>query len=649
MRIFTLILLTTFLITPIVAVQSLVDKEGLDWTEDQPRYGGTLHAATLNDPRTFSGMLTGAGDDWRFIQYMSNGLVKFIHDETYGIYTPVPDIALSWDFSDDGLTYTFYLDPDACWSDGTPLTAQEVKWNVETAREYHFLGEQNFGKLASIETPDDHTIIFTLTETYSEFGDLYQFNAFWGSMLPRHIFEGTDILTNPRSLVDPVTTGPFRVKEYVKGSHAILERNPNYWKKDKWGNQLPYLDQVIVHIVPSTTVMVAGLDEGDYHRTPVSAENYQWLKSRADTGLNDLKLSEYTPITDGQDTMIFNMRREIIGNLKVRQALVHIIQGYKQQMIDNARFGLASEAFSVIGTGGGASWAFADPRTDPDVPFYEYDPVKANQLLDEAGYPKGSDGIRFSIGFLVCNCRPEEVKMGEIMREAFRDEIGVDLVLDITDNPTWITRTFVDWNFDISIRTYDTGPVIGNLRSRYHTDSIVRMPWRNAAGYSSQIVDDAMSAALAAPNREISGPLWRTVQIEMLKDLPYYALISTSNVIGRNLEFRGPGAYLGMKDDGWGLGRLNSDSDRMWWTLGEPVPLWETTVTDTPPVTDDVTGELEARIDSLESDILDIKGYISELSQDIAAIPIAGTDYMSYIGIVIGLIAVVYTYTTSRE
>jgi peptide/nickel transport system substrate-binding protein len=213
---------------------------------------GTVVAAIDNDPPTLN---PGISTD-----YATGEIAAKIYESLVWLdieSTPQPSLATSWDAAPDGRTYSFKLRQGVTWHDGKPFTAADVK----------FTFEEVLGKLhprmaavlkslgAVIETPDDHTAVFRLQRGYAPF--LVQMTVFDAPILPKHLFEGTNIPAAPASQA-PVGTGPFKFQEWNRGANIRLTRNENYWDKPK-----PYLAEVVFQIVPQAANRSAGLQTGE--------------------------------------------------------------------------------------------------------------------------------------------------------------------------------------------------------------------------------------------------------------------------------------------------------------------------------------------------------------------------------------------------
>ena len=166
------------------------------------------------------------------------------------------DLAESWDISEDGLTYTFHLRQDVKWHDGQPFTAADVVWTIEdilregsAAVSYKMISD-----IDTITAPDDFTVVITLKQPNSAF--LANVASYYGfNILPRHLYEGTDVRANPHNLA-PVGTGPFKFAETVPGSHTVMVANPDYFGEG------PYVDVLVFRTIPNLATAISALEAG---------------------------------------------------------------------------------------------------------------------------------------------------------------------------------------------------------------------------------------------------------------------------------------------------------------------------------------------------------------------------------------------------
>ncbi len=223
-------------------------------------------------------------------------------------------------------------------------------------------------------------MVVAFSKPYAPF--LHQMTCQEGAIIPKHLYEGTEILKNPHNTDRPIGTGPFRWKEWVRGSHITMERNPDYFRPG-----LPYLDRMIAKIIPDQAARTLALEAGEVD----FIQSYFLPKERVQQ-LAKLPALQMMQDTDqpGNFLLFFNMRNKPLDDPRVRQALATALD--RQLMVDQVLFGLGTVGRSAIHRAYG--WAAAQ---DVDyAKLYAYDPARAKRMLDEAGY-REKGGPRFSI------------------------------------------------------------------------------------------------------------------------------------------------------------------------------------------------------------------------------------------------------------
>jgi len=283
--------------------------------------------------------------------------------------------------SEDGLTITYKLREDVKWSDGEPFTSADVKFTWEAIMNPKNMVKSRSGYelMESVETPDDYTAVVKYKEYYAPY--LTRF----APVLPKHILgELPDINDAPYNRM-PVGTGPFMVTEWVSGDHITMVKNPHYREADK-----VKIDTVFFKIIPSREVGIAQLKAGDIDGVwdLIEAQIPQMEKDpEVDLYLANSLTSERLVMNHSSPVPPHNgdpdYPHPILADLKVRQAIQYAID--KQLIVEKLLYGKAKVNTSEIPDG----WAH-----NPDLKPSEYNPEKAMQLLDEAGWKVGADGIR---------------------------------------------------------------------------------------------------------------------------------------------------------------------------------------------------------------------------------------------------------------
>jgi len=303
-------------------------------------------------------------------------------DKAADDFATIPGLAESWEESNGGLTYTYTLRQGLEWSDGEPITAEDVAWNVNTAREQEW--DNMISAVANIEATvvDERTVELTSSVPDPKLPtmDVY--------LVPRHIWEpiATDYdATTQYEALDGVGSGPFVVSDFAKGQSVTMVANPKYWG---WGGDTPAIDQVIFQLFENPDAMVAALLQGQLDAIhgfpPGSAEALEAdpdieVVAGQQGGFDEIAINGGA--VDGQP-------HPALLDVAVRRAISHAVD--KAAVIEDLWFGLATP-LEAVSPGADTKWI-------PDIPEdgqFGYDPELAKQILDGAGYlDTDGDGVR---------------------------------------------------------------------------------------------------------------------------------------------------------------------------------------------------------------------------------------------------------------
>ena len=489
--------------------------------EGPPR-GGTLVIALSDDPGHFNPGITTGFNVHAVTGSMFNGLVELDDNAN-----PHPDLAQSWEVSDDSTTYTFHLADGVRWHDGEPMTSADVKFTFENILlNYHSRTKGGLsGILASIDTPDDTTVVFNFTQPYAAL--LQRLNSTEAPILPKHVYEGVDDVQTADANLSPVGTGPFKLESYQIDNEITLVRNDDYFKAG-----LPYLDRVVFRVIPDQNTQVLALEEGEV--------DYIWRVPGGEierlSGTDSITLHNVNSGPGGGfciPTLTFNSDREVFSDLRVRQAIAHAVN--RDQIVAQVLFGQGRVATGPINSQ--MAFAYSDDVTD-----YPYDVDRANALLDEAGY--ASDGTRFSIDLLVFSFGVFP-KYGEVMRQNLA-EVGIDVEVTPLDRSAFIPRVFGERDFDTNIISYcnNTDPSIGVARM-YVSTNIGDIPFSNGAAYVNPQIDELFNDAASTPDVARRGELYAEIQRILTAELPYLWLVETQFTAGSGANVGGLQANSG--------------------------------------------------------------------------------------------------------
>lgn len=500
----------------------------------EPVRGGTLVAiAHPGEPSVLTSAIVQTGQVQTVSSKVFDGLVRY--GENFALE---PELARDWAVSKDGKEIRFNLRGNVRWHDGQPFTSADVKYSYENVwLKIHPRARATLAAVEELQTPDPLTVIFKLRNPAGVI--LGALNAVELTILPRHLYEGTDVLTNPYNS-KPVGTGPFKFKEWVRGDRIVLERNPDYWEAGK-----PYLDRIVYRIIPDATARYAAFETGAVHLgtlSPVSIIDLE--RAQANKTLN-VEFRGYEWLASAI-TGEFNVRKPPFNDVRVRRAVAHSID---------------LEAFSKVTTRG-----IGKPGTSPvlstqtkfyaseGLPSYPYDRAQAGRLLDEAGYPRKSDGTRFSISIDWLPFGESFLRFAEYFRQALKP-VGIEVTVRNQDLPQFFRRVYSDNDFDfiISHRAGFGDPQIGVDRYFWSKAILKGVPWSNGSGYSSPEMDRLLDAGHTAPTEEKRVEIYKQVQVQAQTDIPHFTLLenrqySVSSTRLHGLTIGSNSVYDNLKD-----------------------------------------------------------------------------------------------------
>ena len=317
--------------------------------------------------------------DWNVVTTQYDLMLKFGDEDL----SAAPNLAESCEPNDDYREWTCTIRDDVKWSDGTPMTSKDIAFTYEFVMDKSSpLYRSYFSQNPTFETPDDQTLIWKSPDP-----TFYPMTPPWVYIIPEHIwnqFEDADLKeVKAFENVPSVTTGPFYLSEVNPGQDWTLEKNPHYWGDE------PNFDQIRYQHFTNQDAMVQALKNGD-----IDAAAY--LEPSLLPALeSDPNITVQRDVSDWWLNLAFNFGGQgpdadplpALHDKDVRTAIAMAID--KQGIIDKAYNGAGVPGESII--------RLASPTWHYDVPDEDvlpYDPDAANALLDEAGYPKDSDGVR---------------------------------------------------------------------------------------------------------------------------------------------------------------------------------------------------------------------------------------------------------------
>jgi ABC-type transport system substrate-binding protein len=337
-----------------------------------PKQGGAATVTFNNDLTTLDPHVGYDWQNWSVIKSIFDGLM----DYKPGTTELEPDLAESFTVSDDGLTYTFTLREGLKFHNGRPVTSADVKYSLERAinpatqspgggyfgmiKGYDDVSGGKAAELAGVATPDDRTVVITLTRPDATFLHLMAIN--FSYVVPKEEVEKAGADWGKQ----PLGTGAFKFVEWTPGQRIVLERYPDYFRKG-----VPYLDRLTFEFGQDPTVAVLRLKKGEVDIVGDGIPPAQFAEVMADPANKEL-IAVGEQLHTGYVTM--NVTQAPFDNPKVRQAVNMAINKDRIVRLINNRGAPASQALPP-----------AMPGYNPDNKGYAYDPEGAKKLLSEAG------------------------------------------------------------------------------------------------------------------------------------------------------------------------------------------------------------------------------------------------------------------------
>ncbi len=429
--------------------------------------GGVFTETGLGDITTFNPLVSEDAASGGALALILEGLTTWdpVREEV------IPALAKSWEVSDDKLTYTFHLRKGLVWSDGHPLTADDVIFSLRAIYDERVPTRVRFffkieGKPFTYEKVDDLTVRISTPKPYAPF--LLNMGSL--PILPRHKLEkALDNNTLPKQWStgtaknkpwEIVASGPFILESYRPGERVVFARNPNYYKIDSAGQRLPYIGHVINKFVKDVNASVTAFSQGLTDADSINPDHVAWVSRSAkvrDFTIYDRGPSanisfiwfNLSPVTNAEGKPVVAPHKlKWFQDVRFRKAISYGID--RQGIVDGVLFGRGTPLWGYVSPANG-KWY------NPNVQQYPFDPEKSKALLHEAGFRQGPDGIlRDSAGnpvtFTLITNRENNLRadIAGVFKENMK-ALGIDVQLQLLDFGTLLSRTSENFNYECAM------------------------------------------------------------------------------------------------------------------------------------------------------------------------------------------------------
>ncbi len=523
LRTVSLLVLVTMLATACSAGSS-GRSGGQGGSAETPRRGGTLYVSTLGGaPKVLhpypepQNLTTPLGDAstlmWAGLIDIDYNTLDYTANPAYSMAREMPRV------SSDGRTYTFTLRDDVKWSDNQPITTDDIVFTYENISkpENNCVCLDDVERIQSVRAIDAKTIEVTLKDPLARFLALGTVAI---GPVPKHIWEGKpwlDPVGNPEILKPTVVSGPYLPKEIGAERHSYT-RNPNFWGKQ------PNIDEIVfVSATPTTTLELLKTGQVQW------AENFppaQYAEAKRLPGINVI---EWSGATGSYRLIEFNLRRPLLQDKRVREALVRAVNRADVIQFEDD---LAVPQYGFY-TQGNTKWV------NNNLEHYDYNLDRARQLLQEAGYrldgnvlrdPSGQQ-VRLDISWPTTS-QPRG-KMATYLQQQWR-QLGIEASVTGLEFNAFVDKYQRNKDFDVVMGSFTAGLDPDGVKSQIKTDGT-----QNATGYSNPRVDQLLEQGAVEQDEGRRKEIYDEIQRIVTDDLPTFYLITLKNFTAFDQKVKG--------------------------------------------------------------------------------------------------------------
>jgi peptide/nickel transport system substrate-binding protein len=528
--------------------------EDVEITQSPPgHYGGIFVRSDAQEPKTFNPLVAEDAYSGQAIDLLLSGLSRYDPLEE----KVVPALAKSWEISADNQTYTFHLRRGVRWSDGQPFTADDVIFTFDAIfdKRYPNRYAQQFtmaGQPLQYVKVDDATVRFITPAIYAPF--LFDISSV--SLLPRHQLQAAladgslqKQWTSQTAIHAPeaiVCTGPFRLLSYRPGERMVLVPNPHYWRADKNGQRLPYVDFLISKFVPNRNTETVLFATGQTDAATIGVTDVAWVTRAAktyhftvydrgpDAGISFIWFNQDPGQRDGKP-FVPPYKLKWFQNPQFRQAVLYGLD--RPGLIKAVYFGRARPLDTIISPAN-RKWHNPNTRT------YPYDPAKARALLQEAGFRRRPDGsledaeghpVEFEL--LASEGNQTNLGVATTLMENLR-VLGIKVTLTMLDFGALVSRITNTFDYEAAMMGFTGGGDPSGGKAVYRSDGRLHV-WYPEQPQPATDWEARIDVLLDEQERTLDEPrriaLFHAIQAIFSEQLPLLFLVT-------------PNAYAGIKN-----------------------------------------------------------------------------------------------------
>lgn len=479
--------------------------------------GGEITTAYLSDPQGFIRLWATTTTSSEVTELVFSYLYKVNENQDI-----VPDLATGLPvFSDDKLTMTIKIRKDAKFTDGQPLTAEDVVFTYNVALSPDYTGPRKgaFSELSKVEKADDETVKFTFKTPFAGYIDIFPYN-----ILPKHLLKDVPIkeLDKSEFYKKPIGSGPYKLVEWKTGQYLTFTRNEAYY-----GGK-PAIEKITAKIIPDANSMMAQLQTGEINVIAVPADQLSVIEQYAKTS-GKIKLQKGI-VTTSYSFVGWNLTNPLFADKKVRQALTMSID--RQGIIDGVAEG---QGKIMHGQTVPSYWTYSD-----NVPKFPYDVAKAKKTFEEAGWKDTNgdgvldkDGKKFEFEMQVNQGNKVREKAVTVIQQQLK-KVGINVNIRVVEGSAF-TKNFQEKKFESIYYAWNiTGDP--NPKGIWHSSEIEH--GLNTVSYKNPEADKLIEEDLKTFDKNKRKELLGKVDALISEDQPYTFLYTPTTVMAypSNLE-----------------------------------------------------------------------------------------------------------------
>lgn len=444
----------------------------------------------------------------------------------------LPGIAESWEVSEDGKQYTFKIRKDATFTNGDPVTAEDVKFSFDAIKDPKFEAAHKLAYVQGIGSPtviDENTVVFPVENKY--FGNLDTL-ARLIKVVPKSIYEKQS--KDNRLSKTLIASGPYKIEKYNKAKSIVLKRNPEWWgfkSKSKALNQSHQFDRIVIRFIKEDSIALEMLKKGKLSYRALSGEEFEKKVDTTKAEWSHIdKLEVENNTYKSYSFVAWNLTNPIFKDKSTRKALAHLMN--RELMINKFMYGK-----SYLATG---PWYKQSKYADPSVKPLNYDPELAAEMLEKAGWKdtdqdgvldRKIDGKKVDFKFTLLNPNRDVEKYFTLYKEDLK-KAGIEIDIRNSDWNSFI-KALDERKFDAVTLAWngDEDDVEIDPKQIWHSES-AEANGSNFINFKNKKVDELIDKARAELDSDKRVPYLREVYKIVADEAPYLFMFIPKSMHG---------------------------------------------------------------------------------------------------------------------